>query len=150
MLWNWKIFVNRHRELSKYLLDHTTTICRPIRVCKNGYFFWISKSLWRQKLSLGSLLTKKIFFWKMFKTRRLLWGRNFAPPIAKKLTFLKIFKIIVESLLIAHLIGNFILKNINTGHVLIKLISDEICRHMWFYDVIYEYDVIFPHMSVLS
>ena len=86
-----------------------------VKVGKNGYFFWISKCFGCQKLSLGSLLTKKkIFLKKCLKPREPLWGQISSLPL--KFPFLKIFKIIVESLLIAHSIGNFILKNINTGH----------------------------------
>ena len=39
------------------------------------------------------------------------------------------FKIAVESSQIAHSIGNFILKNIKTGHFLIKSICEEIWRN---------------------
>ena len=43
-----------------------------------------------------------------------------------EMNFLQNFRIIVESSLIAHLIGNFILKNIKTEHFLIKVTCDEI------------------------
>ena len=43
-----------------------------------------------------------------------------------KISILKNFKIIVETSLIAHSIGNFMLKNIKKATMLIKLISDEI------------------------
>ena len=49
--------------------------------------------------------------------------------------FSKNFKTIVESSLIAHSIGNFILKNIKTEHFLIKMTCDEIWRHMSLNDV---------------
>ena len=47
--------------------------------------------------------------------------------------FLQIFKIIVDSSLIAHSVGNFILKNFSSENFLIKLISDEIWYriHIW-------------------
>ena len=44
--------------------------------------------------------------------------------------FSKNFKTIVESSLIAHSIGNFILKNIKIEHYLIKRTCDEMWRHM--------------------
>ena len=43
-----------------------------------------------------------------------------------KCHFLKVFKIIVETSLIAHSIGNFILKNFKTEHFLIKVTCEEI------------------------
>ena len=55
-----------------------------------------------------------------------------------KCHFLQIFKIILESSHIAHSIGNFILKNFNSEHFLIKLISDEI----WLYIHMTSCDVI--------
>ena len=124
-----------------------------IENCPNWALGWakilVTKCLGCQKLSLGSLLTKKNFFWKNVQNPATYSGVEISR-LPLKFPFLKIFKIIVESSLIAHLIGNFILKNIKTGHFLIKLISDEICRHMWFYDVIYEYDVISRQILVLS
>ena len=47
---------------------------------------------------------------------------DFGSPL--KISILKNFKIIVETSLIAHSIGNFILKNIKKGTILTKLISD--------------------------
>ena len=46
-----------------------------------------------------------------------------------KLSFLKIFEIVVESSLIAHLIKNFTLKNIQTSHFSIKLTCEELLCH---------------------
>ena len=46
-----------------------------------------------------------------------------------KLPFLKIFEIVVESSLIAHLIKNFTLKNIQTSHFSIKLTCEELLCH---------------------
>ena len=56
-----------------------------------------------------------------------------------KCHFLQIFKIIVESSPIAHSIGNFILKNFNSEHFLIKLISYEIWRLIELYDVMWRH-----------
>ena len=76
----------------------------------------LAKCLGCQKLSLGSLLTKKkFFFWKNVKNPATYSGVEISR-LPLKFPFLKIFKIIVESSLIAHLIGNFILKNIKAGH----------------------------------
>ena len=49
---------------------------------------------------------------------------DFGCPL--KISIFKNFKVIVETSLIAHSIGNFILNNIKKGTMLIKLISDEI------------------------
>ena len=49
---------------------------------------------------------------------------DFGSPL--KISILKNFKIIVETSLIAHSIGNFILKNIKKETMCLKLISDEI------------------------
>ena len=62
--------------------------------------------------------------WKLAKGQRL-----FENCLPLKFYFSKIFKMIVESSLIAHSIGNFILKNVITGHFLIKWIREEIWRH---------------------
>ena len=71
--------------------------------------------------------------------------------------FSKNFKIIVESCQIAHSIGNFILKNVITGHFLIKWTCEEIWRHfLIFSDFVTSYmnrityDVISHHMFTLS
>ena len=64
-----------------------------------------------------------------------------------KCHFLQIFKIIVESSLIAHSIGNFILKNFNSEHFLIKLISYEIWRLIELYDVMWRHIRIWRHIS---
>ena len=53
---------------------------------------------------------------------------DFEFPI--KMLFFANLRIIVESSPIAHSMGNFILKNFNSEHFLIKLISDEIWRHI--------------------
>ena len=49
---------------------------------------------------------------------------DFGCPL--KISILKNFKIIVETSLIAHSIGNFILKNVKTGRFLIKMTCEEI------------------------
>ena len=54
----------------------------------------------------------------------------FDLDLSLKIQYLKICKIIVECSLIVHLIGNFILKRVNTGHFLIKLKCEEIWRHI--------------------
>ena len=46
-----------------------------------------------------------------------------------KLPFLKIFEIVVDSSLIARLIKNFTLKNIQTSHFSIKLTCEELLCH---------------------
>ena len=56
-----------------------------------------------------------------------------------KCHFLQIFKIILESSLIAHSIGYFILKNFSSEHFLIKLISYEIWRLIEVYDVMWRH-----------
>ena len=53
----------------------------------------------------------------------------FQNSLPLKFYFSKAFKIILDSYIIAHSIGNFILKNVITGHFLIKWTSEEICRH---------------------
>ena len=60
---------------------------------------------------------------------------------------MQLFKIIVESSLIAHSIGNFILKNFNSEHFLIKLISDEIYYHIKLYEVTWRHIWIWHHIS---
>ena len=99
------------------------------RVVKNGYFFWISKCLWCQKLSLGSLLKKK-FFEKIFKTRRPPLDQNFAPTIEISIfeNFQNYRRKFFNSSFEIFWNWNFMLKNIKTEHFLIKLISDEIWR----------------------
>ena len=55
--------------------------------------------------------------------------------IEMKLICCQIFKIIVESSLIAHSIGNFILKNINTGHFYKTNMSGDMTSYS-LYDII--------------
>ena len=61
--------------------------------------------------------------------------------------FLQIFKIIVESSLIAHSIGNFILKNFNSEHFLIKLISDEIWLYIHIWRHVTSYNFVWSYIS---
>ena len=64
-----------------------------------------------------------------------------------KCYFLQNFKIIVVSSLAANSIGNFILKNFNSEHFLIKLISYEIWRLIKLYDVMWRHRWIWRHIS---
>ena len=65
-------------------------------------------------------------FWKFSKKEKL----------TTRCYFLKIFKNIIETLLIDHSIGYFILKNFKTGRFLMKMTCEEIWR----------YNVIFIHL----
>ena len=67
---------------------------------------------------------------------------DFELPL--KTQFLKYFKIIAETSLQKFYTEKRLIK-----FFLMKPISDEIWRHLWFYDIIIEYDVIFRQISVL-
>ena len=62
---------------------------------------------------------------------------------------MKTFKIIAETSLIGHSIGDFILKNVWLNF-LMKQISDEIWRHLWFFYIVFQYDVVFRHCNQSS
>ena len=68
-----------------------------------------------------------------------------------KIQFLKSFKNIVESSLVFHSIGNFVLKNNKIGHFLIKQACAEIWHHgpiLWRHIVIWRH--IFYHVCLIE
>ena len=75
------------------------------------------------KNTIAEIYFKKVIF--------LYHAYNFDLNLPLKTQILKNFRIIVESSLIAHQHGNSILKNIKTGHFLIKLTCEEIGRRMY-------------------
>ena len=100
--------------------------------------------------NLGHQLISTIFYYRsristLFSSNPAISKRYWPSLILNfplKCHFLEIFKITVESSLIAYSIGNYILKNIKTELFLIKLKCEEIWRHKKGHDVISSHQLV--------